>query len=164
MCSVETIARCELFYRSLKFRRDSRDGRFVRGDWAVVASIADNQSHFSRSKHPRAFWPGAVRAVEIARHDVDITTSDERAHAGSKWLHHAARRARALGKQNQNIAGFCEQLVTEVHRVPSICAARKRQRVAEHGRDPAAETRLEKVVTRRCGENVAQSPERKRST
>ena len=102
-----------------------------------------------------------MRAVEVARNDVDIVTSDERADSAAEWLHYAIGRARAIGKQNQNVAGRCEQFVAEAHRMADICAARERQRVAEHGCDPAAETRLKKVVARRCAENVAETCERK---
>lgn len=98
-----------------------------------------------------------MSAVEIARHDINVATGDERADAGAEWTHDAVDGARALGEKEQDVAWTGEKLTAKTHRMEHVRAPRKGQRVAEDSCDQTARATLKEVVARCGGEDAAQS-------
>ena len=154
------MRRCELFYCIAQLRCDSGDARLVGAAGVKVARASNDQLHFAGARHAMAFRPGAKRAVEITGQHRHIATGDERANARLEFLEPTIARARAFGENDQDVAGFREQITAKRHALPHLRIAREWQRVDDYRCDPGARHALEKVIGRGGWERAMQPAER----
>jgi hypothetical protein len=117
--------------------RDDGASRFVGRYRRIVARRADDQPHFARSWNSFPFGPGAESAVKIARQNRNIAPSHERTDSRLEVLDLAGLRSRALGKNDEDVAGVREELTT----------------------DPRAGHAFEKIISGGRGKGAVQSPQ-----